>query len=169
MPGDRRFQILAVAHLALGVLTGVLAPVELPTLFEFKHILIVPSDHGAVPGGSDGVAARFAVVRLPPGLVGFCRLDRLALLSSGSASGIAPPTFALAPPDRMSTRAGGATGKYFCDQSDQGRLRGGRIVISAPFVEVLEATMAAAVCWSGWLGHVIAHTAWRLRLPCGHR
>ena len=42
MPGDRRLQILAVAHLALGVLTGVLAPVELRTLFEFKHILIVP-------------------------------------------------------------------------------------------------------------------------------
>ena len=41
MPGDRRLQILAVAHLALGVLTGALAPVELRTLFEFKHILIV--------------------------------------------------------------------------------------------------------------------------------
>ena len=42
MPGDRRLQILAVAHLALGVVTGVLEPVELRTLFEFKHILIVP-------------------------------------------------------------------------------------------------------------------------------
>ena len=42
MPGDRRLQILAVAHLALGVVAGVLAPVELRTLFEFKHILIVP-------------------------------------------------------------------------------------------------------------------------------
>ncbi len=42
MPCHRRLQILAVAHLALGVLTGVLAPVELRTLFEFKHILIVP-------------------------------------------------------------------------------------------------------------------------------
>jgi hypothetical protein len=42
MPSDRRLQILAVAHLALGVLTGVRAPVELRTLFAFKYILIVP-------------------------------------------------------------------------------------------------------------------------------
>ena len=42
MPGDRKLQILAVAHLALVVVTGVFAPVELHTLFEFKHILTVP-------------------------------------------------------------------------------------------------------------------------------
>ncbi len=42
MPGDRRLQILAVAHLALGLITGVLARVELRTLFEFKYILTVP-------------------------------------------------------------------------------------------------------------------------------
>jgi hypothetical protein len=28
-------------------------------------------------------------------------------------------------------------------------------------VEVPEARIAAAVCWSGWLGHLIARTVWR--------
>ncbi len=42
MPDHKRLQILAVAHLALGLLTAVLAPVELRTLFTFKHILSVP-------------------------------------------------------------------------------------------------------------------------------
>jgi hypothetical protein len=42
MPGDRRLQILALAHLALGGVTSVLAQVEISTLFAFKHILIVP-------------------------------------------------------------------------------------------------------------------------------
>jgi hypothetical protein len=42
MPGDRRLQILALAHLALGGVTSVLAQVEISTLFEFKHIPSVP-------------------------------------------------------------------------------------------------------------------------------
>ncbi len=42
MLGDRRLQILAVAHVALGVVTSVLAHVELHTPFELIHILIVP-------------------------------------------------------------------------------------------------------------------------------
>jgi hypothetical protein len=42
MPGDRRLQILAVAHVALGIVTAVLASVELNTLFDLDHILIVP-------------------------------------------------------------------------------------------------------------------------------
>ena len=42
MPGDRRLQILALAHLALGGVTSVLAQVELSTIFEFKHSLTVP-------------------------------------------------------------------------------------------------------------------------------
>lgn len=41
MPGDRRLQILAVAHLALGVVTSLLAHVELFTPFGLRHILIV--------------------------------------------------------------------------------------------------------------------------------
>src|SRR5947209_3874882 len=42
MQSDRRIWILAVAHLALGVVTGVLAPVQLLTPFGLVHILIVP-------------------------------------------------------------------------------------------------------------------------------
>jgi hypothetical protein len=42
MQGERRLQALAVAHLALGVVTGILAPVELSAAFELRHILIVP-------------------------------------------------------------------------------------------------------------------------------
>jgi hypothetical protein len=42
MACDRRLRILAVAHLALGVVTGVLAPVELSTPFGLGHILVVP-------------------------------------------------------------------------------------------------------------------------------
>ena len=42
MPGDRRLQILAVAHVALGVVTSVLAPVELRTPFGLGHIPMVP-------------------------------------------------------------------------------------------------------------------------------
>ena len=42
MPGDRKLQILATAHLNLGVITSVLASVELRTLFVLKHILSVP-------------------------------------------------------------------------------------------------------------------------------
>ena len=42
MPGDSRLQILAVAHVALGVVTSVLAPVELRTPFGLEHIPIVP-------------------------------------------------------------------------------------------------------------------------------
>jgi hypothetical protein len=42
MPRDRRLGILAAAHVALGLVTGVLAAVELRTPMEFKHILIVP-------------------------------------------------------------------------------------------------------------------------------
>jgi hypothetical protein len=42
MPGDRKLQILVVAHVALGVVTSVLAHVELRTPFELIHILIVP-------------------------------------------------------------------------------------------------------------------------------
>jgi hypothetical protein len=42
MPGDRRLQILVVAHVALGVGTRVLAPVELSTPFGLGHILVVP-------------------------------------------------------------------------------------------------------------------------------
>ncbi len=42
MPGNRRLQILALAHVALGVVTSVLAPVDLRTVFGLDHILIVP-------------------------------------------------------------------------------------------------------------------------------
>jgi hypothetical protein len=42
MPCERRFQILAAAHLALGVVTRALAPVRLPTAGELDHILVVP-------------------------------------------------------------------------------------------------------------------------------
>ena len=42
MPAKRRLQILAAAHLALGVVTRVLAPVRLPTAGELDHILVVP-------------------------------------------------------------------------------------------------------------------------------
>jgi hypothetical protein len=39
---DRRLKILAIGHLAIGVGTGVLAQIELSTLFDLQHILIVP-------------------------------------------------------------------------------------------------------------------------------
>ena len=42
MPGDRRLQILVVAHVALGVGTGVLAPVELVMPVGLGHIPVVP-------------------------------------------------------------------------------------------------------------------------------
>ena len=42
MLGDRRLQLLAVAHVALGVVTSVLAHVELSTPFGLEHILMVP-------------------------------------------------------------------------------------------------------------------------------
>jgi hypothetical protein len=42
MPGDRRLQILVVAHLALGVVTSFMAHVELHTSFGLPHIAIVP-------------------------------------------------------------------------------------------------------------------------------
>src|SRR5271165_6153059 len=42
MPGDRRLQILAVGHLALGVVTSVLAHVELPTSYGLRQIPVVP-------------------------------------------------------------------------------------------------------------------------------
>jgi hypothetical protein len=42
MPGDRKLQILVVAHVVLGVVTRLLAPVELRTPFGLEHILIVP-------------------------------------------------------------------------------------------------------------------------------
>jgi len=43
MPGDRRLQILAVGHLALGVVTSVLAHVELRTPYGLRHLPEVPS------------------------------------------------------------------------------------------------------------------------------
>jgi hypothetical protein len=42
MQGQRRLQALAVAHLVLGVVTGILEPVDLGTSFELRHILVVP-------------------------------------------------------------------------------------------------------------------------------
>ena len=42
MSANRRLKILAVAHLALGVVTAVLAKVELSTPVELRDILIVP-------------------------------------------------------------------------------------------------------------------------------
>jgi hypothetical protein len=39
---NRRLRILAVTHLALGVVTGVMAQIELGTLLELREILIVP-------------------------------------------------------------------------------------------------------------------------------
>ena len=42
MPGDKRFQYLAVAHVVLGVVTSVLAHVELPMPFGLGHIPVVP-------------------------------------------------------------------------------------------------------------------------------
>jgi hypothetical protein len=42
MPGDRRLQSLVVAHLALGVVTSVLAHVELPTPYGLTQIPMVP-------------------------------------------------------------------------------------------------------------------------------
>jgi hypothetical protein len=42
VPRNRRLKTLAITHLALGVITGVLAQIDLSTLFELKHILIAP-------------------------------------------------------------------------------------------------------------------------------
>ena len=42
MPGNRRLQYLAMAHIGLGVVTNFLAPVELFTPFGFGHISVVP-------------------------------------------------------------------------------------------------------------------------------
>jgi hypothetical protein len=42
MPGDRRLKILAAAHLVLGVVTGILAPVDVPMRFGLGRILVVP-------------------------------------------------------------------------------------------------------------------------------
>jgi hypothetical protein len=42
VPGNKRLKILALVHFALGVVTGVMAQVELSTLYEMRHILIVP-------------------------------------------------------------------------------------------------------------------------------
>ena len=42
MPGNKRLRMLAVAHLALGVLTCIVAHVALRTLLEFPEIMVVP-------------------------------------------------------------------------------------------------------------------------------
>jgi hypothetical protein len=42
MTGYRKLRILVVAHVALVVVAGLLAPFELRALSEFKHLLIVP-------------------------------------------------------------------------------------------------------------------------------
>ncbi len=42
MPGNRTLEFLAVAHVALGVVTSVVARIELRTLFGLEHLPIVP-------------------------------------------------------------------------------------------------------------------------------
>jgi hypothetical protein len=55
-----------------------------------------------------------------------------------------------------------------CFLRSEGPIRGATMRV-LPLPKVPEATIAAAVCSSGWLSDFIAHTAWRRRLPFGRR